>query len=81
MHLGHGDKSVPVRDGSETGPGMKVHAGKTEGRGNQRAGLASIRSKAFTVLVELGVEAAGSTAGPYFFHRRHIDAEQIGEGL
>ena len=60
---------------------MEVHAREAESGRNERARLLPVGPEGLSVLVELGVVAAGTPAAEHLLHRRDVDAQEIAERL
>src|SRR5262249_11485085 len=81
MHFSSANVGVPVGDGPEPRPGMKIHAGQAISRRNQSAGSLPIGSEAFTVFIQFGIKTARTPACKNLLHGRYIYAKQVGERL
>src|SRR5262249_18001878 len=81
MHFSSANVGVPVGDGPEPRPGMKIPAGQAISRRNQSAGSLPIGSEAFTVFIQFGIKTARTPACKNLLHGRYIYAKQVGERL
>src|SRR5262249_35786460 len=79
VHLEIGDKSVPMRNRAPAGPGVQIHAGKTERRWQQGSRRLPVRTNRFAVEAQLAVEFPWSPTVEPLARCRIIYAQQVGK--